>query len=69
MENEILIIKNMGNETDAKKVLDAIEHVWGLMRAEVHLSQKEAVYSYDERMASSQDFKQAVMEAGFEIAE
>jgi copper chaperone len=69
LENEVIVVKNMGNETDANKVLEAIEHVWGLLRAEVHLSQKEAVFSYDERMASVQDFKQAVVEAGFDIGE
>jgi copper chaperone len=69
LENEVIVVKNMGNETDANKVLEAIEHVWGLLRAEVHLSQKEAVFSYDERMASAQDFKQAVVEAGFDIGE
>ncbi|MDP4083924.1 MAG: copper chaperone [Bacillota bacterium] len=67
MESGLFVIKNMVNETDASKVLDAIEHVWGLNKAEVHLSRNEAVFSFDKRMASLMDFKQAVIEAGYEI--
>jgi copper chaperone CopZ len=34
---------------------------------EVNLSKKEAIFSYDERMASPQDFEQAVKDIGFEL--
>jgi copper chaperone CopZ len=67
--NDVIEIKNMMNEADAKKVIDAMEHVWGVQRVEVRLSQNQAVYSYDERMASHHDFKQAVIEAGYEVTE
>jgi copper chaperone CopZ len=67
LQNDVMMIKNMMNETDAKKVIDAMEHVWGVQRVEVHLSQNQAVYTYDERMASQHDFKQAVIEAGYEV--
>lgn len=59
----------MANQADANKVLEAIEHVWGLGQVEVSLSQKEAKFTYDERMASPHDFEQAIKDIGFEIAQ
>jgi copper chaperone len=68
LETSVVTVKNMVNQQDADKVLQALEHVWGLSRAEVKLSINQAVFTYDERMASPQDFEQAIIETGFEIA-
>jgi copper chaperone CopZ len=68
METSVVTVKNMVNQQDADKVLQALEHVWGLTRAEVKLSKSQAAFTYDERMASPQDFEQAIIETGFEIA-
>lgn len=68
METYTVVINNMVNQNDASKVLKAIEHVWGLGQAEINLVQKEATLTYDERMASPQDFEQAIIDVGFEIA-
>ncbi|MDQ0202050.1 copper chaperone [Neobacillus ginsengisoli] len=68
LETGVVTVKNMVNQQDADKVLQAIEHVWGLNRAEVIFSKSQAIFTYDERMASSQDFEQAIIETGFEIA-
>lgn len=57
----------MTNQEDANKILEAIEHVWGITKVEVNLSKSEAIFSFDERMASVQDFKQVIMESGFEF--
>lgn len=67
METRVVTVKNMANHEDANKILKAIEHVWGLTKAEVNLNKSEAVFSFDEKMASVQDFEQAMMESGFEI--
>ncbi|MDR4947972.1 heavy-metal-associated domain-containing protein [Neobacillus cucumis] len=67
METRVLSIKNMANQQDADKVLKAIEHVWGYTQAEIDLSKGQAKYSYDEKMASSQDFEQAILDLGYEI--
>jgi copper chaperone len=62
-------VKISGNLTsqDAEKVLHALNEVWGVRKAEVNLLEKEAVFSYDEKAASKQDFEQAIMDSGFEI--
>ncbi|XJZ25660.1 heavy-metal-associated domain-containing protein [Bacillota bacterium Lsc_1132] len=68
METDVINVKNMGSQEDAEKILAALEHVWGLTKAEVSLSKKEAIVTFDERMASSQDFIQAIVETGFDIS-
>ncbi len=67
METEVFNVKNMNSQEDADKILAAIEHVWGLSKAEVSLLKKEATVTFDERMASSQDFIQAIVETGFDL--
>lgn len=67
MKTYSVVVNNMENQTDANKVLEAIEHVWGLGQVEVNLSQKEAKFTYDERMASPQDFEQAIKDTDFQI--
>lgn len=57
----------MTNQEDANKILEAIEHVWGITKVEVNLSNSEAIFSFDERMASVQDFEKVIMESGFEF--
>jgi copper chaperone CopZ len=67
MENGVFVIKDMVNQQDADKVLNALLEVWGIGRAEVNLNKSNAVFSYDERMASYHDFEQAVIDTGYEI--
>ena len=67
METSIVTVQNMANQQDADKVLQAIEEVWGVSKAEINLSKSQAVFTYDERMASQQDFEQAIKDLGFDI--
>jgi copper chaperone len=67
LETRIVTVKNMANQQDANKILEAIEHVWGITKAEVNLSKSQASFSFDEKMASVHDFEQAMLESGFEI--
>jgi copper chaperone CopZ len=67
LDTRVVTIKNMVNQQDADRVLEVIEHVWGDTRAVVDLSKGQATYSFDEKMASSQDFEQAIIDSGFEI--
>jgi copper chaperone len=67
LETRVVTVKNMTNQEDANKILEAIEHVWGITKVEVNLSKSEAIFSFDERMASVQDFEQVIMESGFEF--
>jgi len=67
VETSIVTVQNMANQQDADKVLQAIEEVWGVSKAEINLSKSQAVFTYDERMASQQDFEQAIKDLGFDI--
>ncbi|OMP65744.1 hypothetical protein BTO28_15885 [Domibacillus epiphyticus] len=67
MESGVIVVKGMNNQQDADKVLDALLGVWGIGRAEINLKKSEALITYDERMASSHDFEQAVLDSGFGI--
>ncbi|THE09594.1 copper chaperone [Bacillus timonensis] len=67
MENRVFVIKDMVNQQDADKILNALLEVWGIGRAEVNLNNSNAVFSYDERMASYHDFEQAIIDKGYEI--
>lgn len=68
VETEIIPVENLENQEDADKLLSAIEHIWGLSKADINLAKKEAIVTYDERMASSQDFAQAIVEMGFVVS-
>lgn len=67
METAVILVKNLTSQEDANKILTAVEHVWGLTKVEVNLSKREAIVTYDERMASSQDFVQTLVDTGFQI--
>ncbi|MCM3443853.1 heavy-metal-associated domain-containing protein [Metabacillus halosaccharovorans] len=67
MKNEKYQIRNLNNQEDADKLTQAVLDVWGISKAEANISQKTLLYSYDERMASTQDFTQAIKESGFDI--
>ncbi|MBT2757764.1 heavy-metal-associated domain-containing protein [Mesobacillus foraminis] len=67
MKSGVLRIKDIVDQQDADKVLNALLDVWGIERAEVNLNNSNAVFSYDERMASYHDFEQAIIDTGYEI--
>ncbi|PLR79282.1 hypothetical protein CU633_00685 [Bacillus sp. V3-13] len=65
METGVFFVKNMSNQQDADKVLNTLLDVWGIGRAEVHLENHQAVFTYDKRMASYQDFQYALIDRGY----
>lgn len=67
MQTAKTTIVNMNNQDDADKVMKVIESVWGITRAEVNLSKGEALFTFDEKMASEEDFKQAIIDSGYQI--
>lgn len=67
MEEAVVTIKNMQNQTDADKVLNALEDVWGIGRVEVDLQRSKAIFTFDNRMASLQDFERALLDTGYEV--
>ncbi len=67
MKKEKYSIRNLNNQEDADRLTQALLDVWGISQAEANLSQKTVLFSFDERMSSSQDFTQAIEESGFEI--
>jgi copper chaperone CopZ len=68
VESGVVVVKDMISQQDADKVLNAILAVWGISRAEINLEKKKALFTYDERMASSHDFAQAVVDSGYHIS-
>jgi len=67
MESGVLKVNSKLSEQDAEKILDALNHVWGVSDAEVSVDRSEASFKFDKKMASAQDFAQAVIDAGFTI--
>ncbi|MDP4162150.1 MAG: heavy-metal-associated domain-containing protein [Bacillota bacterium] len=69
MEKGLLKIKNLKDDQDAKTIVNALNHVWGIEKIRVDVNNQEAVYTYDNRMAAPEDFVQAVKDLGYEIRE
>lgn len=67
MQSGSIKIDGIHSQQDADKVLQALNEVWGVRKAEVNSANGEAVYSYDEKAASQQDFEAAVIDSGFRI--
>jgi copper chaperone len=67
MQSGNIKIVGIHSQLDADKVLQALNEVWGVRNAEVHVSKSEAVFSFDEKAASYQDFEQAIKDSGFDV--
>ncbi|WP_160118389.1 heavy-metal-associated domain-containing protein [Bacillus sp. V59.32b] len=67
MEEAVVVVKSMQHQDDADKVLNALQDVWGIGRAEVDLKRNQATFTYDNRMASLQDFERALLDTGYEV--
>jgi copper chaperone CopZ len=63
-----ITIKRM-NKKDEKIVNEALHDVWGVRNVKLNPETGEAIISYDEDAASFIDFKQAILDTGFEINE
>jgi copper chaperone len=67
MEKGTIKLEGIRSQQDADKILQAINKVWGVRKAEVNVNSREAVISYDEMAASFQDFEQAIVDMGFDV--
>jgi copper chaperone CopZ len=67
MKKEIIPIEGMENQKDLDRVLASLRGVWGVRQVDINSSSGEAVVSYDENAASLHDFKQAVIDSGFQV--
>jgi copper chaperone len=67
MEKGTIKLEGIRSQQDADKILQAINKVWGVRKAEVNVNSREAVISYDEKAASFQDFEQAIVDTGFDV--
>jgi len=67
MQTGIIKIEGIKSQEDADKVLQALNTVWGVLNAEVNVSNQEAVISFDEKAAAKQDFEAAVIDTGFGV--
>lgn len=62
-------IQGMNNADDAKRIDEALHDVWGVRAVEVRKQSDEVLFTYDERAAKYGDFKQAVLDIGFGVAD
>jgi copper chaperone CopZ len=67
MKEHVFHIGNLDTKEDTDKITKAMLDVWGISQAEASAQHKTVSIKYDERMASSEDFEQAVKEAGFNL--
>ncbi|WP_338447701.1 cation transporter [Niallia oryzisoli] len=67
MKKRTLQISNFECQEDAEKITQAVLDVWGIADAKANATQKTISFTFDERMASEQDFEQAITESGFQI--
>lgn len=67
MQEKIFKISNLHSDEDARKLTGAMLDVWGISRAEANTQHKTVTIKFDESMSSQEDFKQAVLEAGFDL--
>lgn len=67
MQTGMIKIAGIHTQQDADKILNALHGVWGVLSAEFNLNNHEAVFSYDEKAASQQDFEATVIDSGFGI--
>jgi copper chaperone CopZ len=68
MQEMKLRINNLNTPADAERITQAMLDVWGISQAEANADHKTLSIMFDERMASTEDFTQAVREAGFNLA-
>jgi copper chaperone len=61
-------LEGVHNPEDADKVLNAINEVWGVRQAQFNTNTSLAIFRYDEKAASLQDFEQAIVDTGFRMA-
>lgn len=68
METKVLKIEGMSCDHCKKAVTDALKEVAGVERVAVDLDAGKATVSYDPAKASEAAMKEAVEEAGYEVA-
>jgi copper chaperone CopZ len=66
MITKTITIKRM-NKKDEEIVNQALHDVWGVRNVKLNPETGDAVISYDEDAASFIDFRQAILDSGFEI--
>ncbi|TKC18962.1 heavy-metal-associated domain-containing protein [Robertmurraya kyonggiensis] len=67
MESGSWKLEGVKTKEDADKVLQALNSVWGVRKAEVNLNSGEAIVSFDEKAATYDDFAQAVIDSGYKV--
>lgn len=67
MPTERFAIRGLSEERDAQRVRHALGEVWGIREVTVDASRGEVMFTWDERAASPQDFRQALESSGFKI--
>ncbi len=67
MQTEIIKIKGMTCMGCVNSVKNVLEKIPGVNGADVSLEQKQVTIQYDATAANTHQFKDAIVEAGFEV--
>ncbi len=68
MKNIEMKIEGMHCEGCSKRLTKVLSNIEGVNAVEVSLENKLAKIEYDEEVAKIEDFKEAIEDAGFEVA-
>ena len=68
MKNIEMKIEGMHCEGCSKRLTKVLSNIEGVDAVEVSLENKLAKIEYDEEVAKIEDFKEAIEDAGFEVA-
>ena len=68
MKNIEMKIEGMHCEGCSKRLTKILSNIEGVKAVEVSLENKLAKIEYDEEIAKVEDFKEAIEDAGFEVA-
>lgn len=68
MKNIEMKIEGMHCEGCSKRLTKVLSNIEGVKVVEVSLENKLAKIEYDEEIAKVEDFKEAIEDAGFEVA-
>ncbi|GBF11992.1 heavy-metal-associated domain-containing protein [Tepidibacillus infernus] len=67
MLTENIAVQGINTKVDADRVKEVLQDVWGVREVVINEKNGNALISYDEHAASITDFKQAILDAGYNL--
>jgi copper chaperone len=67
MPSDRVWVQGIQATADVNKIRTALGDVWGIQSVQVEPNRGEVTYSFDERAGSLEDFRAAIVNAGYPI--